>query len=316
VILFNEGQSGRRDIVQGTLGEDDSLTIPVLGTTFALGAALVEAGEPVVTMSVFTSREEIETHNVLAETSTGDTEQVVVVGAHLDSVGSGAGINDNGSGSAAVLELAEELARTNTALTNRIRFAFWGAEELGLLGSTAYVASLSLSEREDILANLNFDMIASPNFVRFVYDGDGSDTPEAGPAGSDTIEQLFLDWFEGQGLDTEPTAFSGRSDYGPFIAVGIPAGGLFSGAEGQKSNLEAEMYGGTPDEPYDSCYHQECDDRSNVSEQCLGEMSEAAFAVTLQLAQDPAPFTTRSARQHDLRERMHAFPRRGTHFQR
>ena len=86
-----------------------------------------------------------------------------------------------------------------------------------------------------IMMNLNHDMIASPNFVRFVYDGDGSDTPNAGPPGSAQIEQVFLNWFSSQGQATTPTAFDGRSDYGPFIARGAPAGGLFTGAEGIKT---------------------------------------------------------------------------------
>ena len=103
-------------------------------------------------------------------------------------------------------------------------------------------------------------MLGSPNYVRFVYDGDGSATPDAGPNGSATIEDIFLDYFAKVGLATEPTAFDGRSDYGPFIAVGIPAGGLFSGAEEIKTAEEAAIYGGTAGVAYDPCYHQACDD--------------------------------------------------------
>ena len=126
-----------------------------------------------------------------------------------------------------------------------MRFAFWGAEESGLLGSEHYVDSLSDDELATIYANLNFDMVGSPNYVRFVYDGDGSDTDPAGPPGSAQIEAIFNDYFASQGLASEPTAFDGRSDYGPFIAVGIPAGGLFSGAEGVKTPEQAAVYGGT-----------------------------------------------------------------------
>ena len=168
------------------------------------------------------------TRNVIAETHSGDPDKVIVVGAHLDSVGTGPGINDNGSGSAGILEIAEQLRRVRPQ--NKIRFVWFSAEESGLLGSEAYVASLSASERSRIAAMLNFDMIGSPNFVRFVYDGDLSDSepisedifaPEARPF-SATIERLFLDYFEEQGLATEPTDFDGRSDYGPFIAAGDP----------------------------------------------------------------------------------------------
>jgi Zn-dependent M28 family amino/carboxypeptidase len=116
----------------------------------------------------------------------------------------------------------------------QVRFAFWGAEELNLLGSQHYVDNLSDQELQDIVANLNFDMLGSPNYVRFVYDGDGSDTGPVGPPGSAQIEDIFNQYFASQGLATEPTAFDGRSDYGPFIAVGIPAGGLVSGAEARR----------------------------------------------------------------------------------
>ena len=118
-------------------------------------------------------------------------------------------------------------------------------------------------------------MLGSPNYVRFVYDGDGSDTPTAGPPGSAQIEAIFNDYFASQGLATEPTAFDGRSDYGPFIAVGIPAGGLFSGAEGIKTAEQAAIYGGTAGAPYDSCYHQACDTINNLSTKALTELGDA-----------------------------------------
>jgi len=135
---------------------------------------------------------------------------------------------------------------------------------------------------------LNFDMVGSPNFVRFVYDGDLSDSepPEGGaPPASAEIEELFLDYFASQGLPTEPTAFDGRSDYGPFIFAGIPAGGLFTGAEGIKTAEEAAVYGGTAGEPYDPCYHMGCDTMSNLDATALDQMSDAAAHVTITLAQ-------------------------------
>jgi Zn-dependent M28 family amino/carboxypeptidase len=120
------------------------------------------------------------------------------------------------------------MAELGIELRNQARFAWWVAEESGPLGAEFYVNNLSKREIKNIALNLNFDMVGSPNFVRFVHDGDGSATPLAGPNGSKNIEQVFLSYFADQGLPTEPTAFSGRSDYGPFIAVGIPAGGLFT----------------------------------------------------------------------------------------
>ena len=226
------------------------------------------------------------TSNVIAETRDGDPDNVIVVGAHLDSVGVGPGINDNGSGSATILEIAEQLRKVKPR--NKIRFIWFGAEEHGLLGSEAYVDSLPQSERDKIAAMLNFDMIGSPNFVRFVYDGDLSDSepPEGGaPPGSAEIEELFLDYFESQGLETEPTAFDGRSDYGPFIFAGIPAGGLFTGAEEIKTEEQAAIYGGTAGEPYDPCYHLGCDDIGNLDHTALDQMSDAAAHATITLAQ-------------------------------
>jgi Zn-dependent M28 family amino/carboxypeptidase len=167
---------------------------------------------------------------------------------------------------------------------NKVRFAWWGAEESGLVGSQHYVDNLSKKEQKDIALNLNFDMIGSPNFVRFVYDGNGSDTALKGPAGSKAIEEVFLDFFADEGLETEPTAFDGRSDYGPFIAVGIPAGGLFTGAEGIKTDEQAATYGGTAGDQYDPCYHLACDTFANISLEALDQMSDAAAHSVLTFA--------------------------------
>jgi Zn-dependent M28 family amino/carboxypeptidase len=201
----------------------------------------------------------------------------------------GPGINDNGSGTATVLELAIQMSRLGIAPANRLRFAFWGAEEWGLLGSMHYVDQLPEAERKKILLNLNFDMLGSPNPVRFVYDGDGSDGGPTGPAGSAEIEDVFLDYFRGQTLPTLPTAFDGRSDYGPFIAQGIAAGGLFSGAEGLKTPEQAQVFGGTAGEAYDRCYHQACDDLANNDDRALDELSDAAAHATLHFATIPPP---------------------------
>ncbi len=235
-IVFNQGNGGadRTDLFAGTLGAP--VAIPAISVSFPFGEELSAPGTT-VSITTQTESETRPTWNVLADLAPKSTKKAgktVVVGAHLDSVVDGPGINDNGSGSSTILEIAEEMA-ADKAPANPVRFAFWGAEESGLLGSEHYVASLSAAELSKIGLNLNYDMLGSPNFVRFVYDGDGSMTPDdpedGGPAGSADIEQTFLRYFASQGLATEPTAFDGRSDYGPFIAAGIPAGGLFSGAE-------------------------------------------------------------------------------------
>jgi Zn-dependent M28 family amino/carboxypeptidase len=285
VIMFNEGNPGRTDLFIGTLGEP--FTIPVVGLSFADGAALyAQLQTQTVTMHVVTSTQsEVRTtYNVLADSATGSAERVVVVGAHLDSVIAGPGINDNGSGTSTILEIAEEMSELGIRNRQRLRFAFWGAEELNLIGSTFYVNSLTEQQRERIVANLNFDMLGSPNYVRFVYDGDGSAGGPVGPPGSAQIEALFNDYFADQGLPVEPTPFNGRSDYGPFIADGIPAGGLFSGAEGIKTPEQVAIYGGTAGEQYDPCYHEVCDTITNLSTKALFELGDAAAHAVMTMA--------------------------------
>jgi Zn-dependent M28 family amino/carboxypeptidase len=292
VIIFNEGNPGREELFIGTLGEP--FTIPVVGLSYADAVAIdaqLDQGQT-VTVHVVTSTlsEPRITRNIIADSPTGSADRVVVVGAHLDSVIAGPGINDNGSGSSTILEIAEEMAELGIKNRQQVRFAFWGAEELNLLGSEHYVNTLSNAELGTIKANLNFDMLDSPNYVRFVYDGDGSDTPTAGPPGSAQIEDIFNQYFASQGLATEPTAFDGRSDYGPFIAVGIPAGGLVSGAEGEKTAEEAAIYGGTAGEPYDSCYHQACDTTNNLSTKALNELGDGAAHAVMTLARTRTGF--------------------------
>jgi Zn-dependent M28 family amino/carboxypeptidase len=294
VIIFNEGQEGRTDLFIGTLGRPFE-GLPVVGLAYEEAVAigeLLDAGQTVV-VRVATEIEidlERETVNVLADSPTGSDDRVVVVGAHLDSVPAGPGINDNGSGSSTILEIAEEMAELGIRNRQKLRFAFWGAEEPGLFGSEHYVNSLSDDEVGRIYANLNFDMVGSPNYVRFVYDGDGSATEPAGPPGSAQIEAIFNQYFAGQGLASEPTAFDGRSDYGPFIAVGIPAGGLFTGAEGIKTPEQAAVYGGTAGVAYDPCYHQACDTINNLSTKALAEMGDAAAHATMTLARTRTGF--------------------------
>jgi Zn-dependent M28 family amino/carboxypeptidase len=296
-IIFNDGgDAGRVTVIAGTLGPGTHG--PAVGTTLALGQDLANGISNGATGSTVTIRidraEEIRTtHNVIAETPGGDPNRIVVVGAHLDSVPRGPGINDNGSGSAGILEIAEVYAAQGRDPRNKLRFMWYGAEEFGLLGSQAYVDSLSQAEQDQIMAMINFDMIGSPNYVRFVYDGDNSAFPVGpgaaeGPPGSAYLESLFVDYFNAVGLANDPTPFSGRSDYGPFIAVGIPAGGLFTGAEGIKTAEQAVTYGGTAGAQYDPCYHLACDTyagtNTSYARKGLDEMSDAAAHVVLTLS--------------------------------
>ena len=151
-----------------------------------------------VTITTDVIREIRVNQNVIAQTHTGRADNVVMAGAHLDSVPAGPGINDNGSGSAALLETALKLG-SSPNVKNAVRFSFWGAEEPGLLGSQAYVDSLDFEQQLDIAMYLNFDMIGSPNTGYFVYDGDDSDGEGAGPGpfGSAQIEQTFVDYLTG-----------------------------------------------------------------------------------------------------------------------
>ena len=286
-IIFDEGNTPDREpLFYGTL-VGPGVNIPVVSASFGLGVELNDliASGLELHMLTNTISETRSTSNVIADTPGGRADRVVVVGAHLDSALEGPGINDNGSGAAAILEIAQQMAQLDIVPENKVRFAFWGAEEYGLLGSGYYVSQLSKRDIKNIALNLNFDMIASPTYEHFVYDGDGSDTPQAGPNGSGNVEDVFLDYFAAQGLTTKPTAFDGRSDYGPFIDAGIPAGGLFAGAEG-----------------YDTCYHKPCDNLGNINEQALDEMSDAAAHAVLTFAMTQSAVNgTSQASTHSLK---------------
>ncbi|WP_199430830.1 M28 family metallopeptidase [Qaidamihabitans albus] len=272
--------------VNGTLGDPDAGVIPTGGISKAAGEQLVAEDGTTTTLELRALEEERTTYNVIAETKTGRDDNVVMAGAHLDSVTEGAGINDNGTGSAALLETALQLGGS-PKVNNTVRFAWWGAEEFGLVGSTHYVNSLSFEQQLDIALYLNFDMIGSPNAGYFVYDGDDSDGVGAGegPYGSAQIEQRFVDYLENRaGVPTEGTDFTGRSDYGEFIEVGIPAGGLFTGAEVVKTEEQAAKWGGEAGISYDPCYHQACDNLGNVDRVALDRNSDAMAWVTAQYA--------------------------------
>ncbi|WP_069990714.1 M28 family metallopeptidase [Streptomyces qinglanensis] len=266
-VVYNNEEGA----LNGTLGSPDAARIPTGGITLADGEALAEQaadGDVTVNLEVREHQEQRTTQNVLAETRGGDPDNTVMLGAHLDSVPEGPGINDNGSGSAGVLETALQLAGADHKgkHANKVRFALWSAEELGLLGAEHYVSELSAAERGKISLYLNFDMIASPNYGMFAYDGDDSDGTGAGPGpeGSAVLEKNLVDFLATRGTETRGTDFTGRSDYGPFIEAGIPSGGTFTGAEGIKTAEEQKLWGGTAGEAYDGCYHQACDTLENI----------------------------------------------------
>jgi len=283
VIVYNNEPGP----LNGTLGDPAVARIPTGGVSQEDGAALTGRDGASVTVDLREFQEERTSFNVIAETKTGRKDNVVMAGAHLDSVPEGPGINDNGTGSATLLEIALQLGG-KPKTENAVRFAWWSAEEYGLVGSTAYVDSLSFEQQLDIALYLNFDMIGSPNAAYFAYDGDDSDRVGAGPGpyGSAAIEAALTGYLNERGVPTEGTDFDGRSDYGEFIAVGIPSGGLFTGAEGVKTPEQAAKWGGQAGVAYDPCYHQGCDNLGNVDRAALDRNADAiawtlgSFALT------------------------------------
>jgi Zn-dependent M28 family amino/carboxypeptidase len=275
--------------MSGTLGANTDVKIPVVSVTKSVGVQLRAQPGP-TTIKLNAGAQSFKARNVIAQTKTGSPTDVVMAGAHLDSVPEGPGINDNGSGVAAVLETAVQLGNS-PPVHNAVRFGFWGAEELGLIGSRNYVESLDLDGLKDIALYFNFDMLASPNPGYFTYDGDQSLPMDARgrpvvPEGSAGIERTLVAYLKSAGKSAQDTSFDGRSDYDGFTLAGIPSGGLFSGAEVKKSDEQAKLWGGTANEPFDPNYHQKTDTLDHIDRTSLGiNGGGVAYAVAL-YAQD------------------------------
>ena len=300
-IIFNQGNNaGTLGVIAGTLAETaqdgqpnpDDVTIPVVGTSFAEGERLANEADPTTGQIIVDAESDRrKSTNILADTRYGDPDNVTIVGSHLDSVLEGPGINDNGSGSSFNLELALQMAKNRIRPENRVRFAFWGAEESGLVGATRYVAAITDEAFAQIAANLNFDMLASPNHGKFVYDGDFSHTPPPATApnvnpGAAYIEDTFVDYFDRVDVPTEPSAFDGRSDYKPFQDNGIAAGGLFSGAEVAKTQAQVDKWGGQVNVAFDPNYHEAGDDITNLDLRGWEQMADGGAHVLATLAED------------------------------
>lgn len=259
VIVMNQGDAAdRRGIFVGDLSE--IATVPVLAATFDLGAELAAGGRVALTVD---SPGAVVTENLIADLP-GLGGRTVVVGAHLDGVGGGPGINDNGSGVAAVLETALQLAAVDAQPTLGVRFAFWSGEEDGLYGSTHYVQQLSEAERRAIEVYLNVDMVGSPNPVARVYAGTGSDHP---------VWEVMRDHLRAQGVTTSTANFD-LSDHKPFMEARIRVSGLYTGADEPSPN-------GAPGDP---CYHQACDNVTNIDPEMLGLMADALAHGVLSVA--------------------------------
>ena len=302
----------------GTLGAPFLDYAPVVSISQEDSVPIKErlaAGETVnIEFVVDATTEERVNYNVLAETKMGDHNNVLVVGGHSDSVSAGPGINDDGSGTIGNLEVAVQLA--NFKVKNAVRFGFWGAEEFGLLGSYYYVNSLNGSDSElsKIRAYLNFDMIASPNSILGVYDGDGSAFGMVGPDGSDVLEKDFEEFFKSKKSPSVPTEFSGRSDYAAFIENGIPSGGLFTGAEVLKTEEEAKLFGGEAGVSYDPNYHKVGDDINNLD---MGAFLINTKAIANSIAKYALSFKSLPAVNLNQRrwsgDRQQMLKRAGTH---
>ncbi len=265
-----------------TLIFPDGITIPALSASAEVGEALRAAADARrrVTVNVQTEIGSAMVQNVIAE-SHAVAAHVVMLGGHLDSVHDGPGINDNGSGTAALLDVARVLAADHP--TVRVRFAFWAGEEFGLLGSRAYTEALRPAERAEISAYLNFDMLGSTNYVPLVYDA-----PSAA-LGSQQMADFLVSFLEDAGIGAEPTDLGSSSDHASFDAIGIPTGGIFSGATETKSAAQAAKFGGTADAPMDACYHLACDTVANVTVEVVATFARAALALAVAIASGQLP---------------------------
>ena len=269
--LFSPGYYRQLKVPVGVIGNDAN-------------AALRRTDAP-VRLTLDSKAVLVKSRNILAQTKTGDSRNVVVVGAHLDSAAKSPGINDNGSGVAAVLEAAIALG-SQPQTTNAVRFAFWGSEEVSLEGSTNYVRGLDRDQLNDIALYFNFDMLGSPNAGFFTYDGDQSGQPNPSippsevPAGSAGIERTLAGYLNLAGIRSADMPLARTTDYSAFLAAGVPIGGATTGAAQKKTEVQARLWGGRAGVAFDPNYHTARDRIDNVDRHALSVMGPAvAFAV-------------------------------------
>jgi Peptidase family M28/PA domain len=315
VIIFNEGNPGRTAVLSGSLidaaGNRIVPTIPVAFTSFGIGNSLlteyqqaVAAGTPLPVMNldihgvVDPNRDD---YNVIAESKGGDKNHVVVVDAHLDAI-FGAGMLDNASGSATILEIAQQMKNVNPL--NKLRFIWFGGEELGLLGSTYYVNNLTPTQASHIGYDLDADVTATPNYVVGVLDPAGPDLfgrtstatfPNRVYKASTIARDHAINYFDSIGLNHELFSPVG-TDAISFNNIGIPASGLLTGQDCCKSQEEVDLFGGTVGNfegnlgTFDGgCVDNPflwCDNLSNNDPEVLTFMSKAFADMTVRMAFD------------------------------
>lgn len=265
-------------------GYYEKLTTPVAVIDDAADAALRRTSVP-VDLVLDAETVTVKFRNVLAQTKTGDSHNVIVAGAHLDAVANSPGINDNATGVAAVLETAVALGGS-PEVTNAVRFAFWGAGTAGLEGANKYVAGLDRAGLDDIAIYLDFDMLGSPNAGYFTYDGDQSapaspDVAAASvPKGSAGIERTLAGYLNLAGVRPADMPLGRAGNYSAFLAAGIPIGGVTTGAGQRKSDIQAKLWGGRAGQPFDPYYRSARDTIEDINREALGITGPAvAFAV-------------------------------------
>jgi len=226
--------------------------------------------------------DDVTLRNVITQTRSGHPESIVIIGAHLDSVRDGPGIVDDGSGVAVLLEIAHHLG-ASAPIRNTVRFAFFGSEEDGALGPRGYLDGLSAQERRKIILYVNVDMVASPNAGYFVQGGVGDNESVSGPPGSAAVARVLAAQLAATGKTPEIIEFVG-DDETPFVEAGIPAAGAENGDRREKTEEQAEAWGGRAGEAYDECYHKACDRLDNVNRDVLDHYLRALAGTVAHLA--------------------------------
>ncbi|RDH77354.1 peptidase M28 [Mycolicibacterium moriokaense] len=259
------------------------LTVPVAVIDADTDAALRRTTAPVL-LTLDAKAAMVKSRNVLAQTKTGDTHNVVMVGAHLASAAKSPGINDDGTGVAALMETATALG-ARPSVANAVRFAFWGSDESVPAGSMNYVEGLDRDGLNDIALYLDFDMLGSPNAGYFTYDGDqsGQANPavpaDTVPIGSAGVERTLAGYLNLAGVRPADMPL-GSADYTPFLEAGVPIGGTTTGAAQRKTTLQARLWGGTAGVAFDRNYRLPGDTVDNVSRDALAVTGPGvAFAV-------------------------------------
>jgi hypothetical protein len=272
-------------VLRPTLLDPRGLTIPAAAVSQDAASAFAEvaAGGERARLVTRVRTEQVPTRTVLAELAGSRQGPVIMLGAHLDSVIDGPGINDNGSGVAALLEIAQALGGTRPQAT--VRLAFWSGEELGLHGSVRYVEALSPQQQEAIVVYVNVDMIASPNGFAGVYD------EPAAPGGSSDATRLLSAAVTRNGGTPVPVDLHSGSDHYGFAEAGIATAGVFSGGLEPVSAEQAAASGAEAGRPADGCYHQPCDDLSNTDLGLARVLAAALAEFTVQVANNPELLT-------------------------